>query len=103
MHEAFPIGQWVSQFINFVLAHDNGTLESLGRVIAGFTELIEDGLVALPAWLVAAAISVVGLWRLGWKFALFCAASLFIIIATGFWPATMSTLALIMSATVISL
>jgi len=26
MHEAIPIGQWVSQFINFVLAHDNGTL-----------------------------------------------------------------------------
>jgi glycine betaine/proline transport system permease protein len=103
MHEAIPLGQWVSQFINFVLAHDNGTLESLGRVIAGFTEMIEDALLALPDWTVAAAIWVIGLWRVGWKFSLFCAASLFIIIITGFWPATMSTLALIISATVISL
>ena len=103
MHEAIPIGQWVSQFINFVLAHDNGTLEGFGRVIAGFTELIEDALMALPDWIVAAAISAIGLWRVGWKFGLFCAASFFIIIVTGFWPATMSTLALIISATVISL
>ena len=103
MHEAIPIGQWVSQFINFVLAHDNGTLESLGRVIAGFTEMIEDALMALPDWAVATAISAIGLWRVGWKFGLFCAASFFIIIITGFWPATMSTLALITAATVISL
>jgi glycine betaine/proline transport system permease protein len=103
MHEAIPIGQWVSQFINFVLAHDNGTLESLGRVIAGFTEMIEDALMALPDWTVATAISAIGLWRVGWKFGLFCAASFFIIIITGFWPATMSTLALITAATVISL
>jgi glycine betaine/proline transport system permease protein len=103
MHEAIPIGQWVSQFINFVLAHDNGTLEGFGRVIAGFTEMIEDALMALPDWIVAAAISAIGLWRVGWKFGLFCAASFFIIIVTGFWPATMSTLALIISATVISL
>ena len=103
MHEAIPIGQWVSQFINFVLAHDDGTLEGLGRVIAGFTQIIEDALMALPDWAVAAAISAIGLWRVGWKFGLFCAASFFIIIATGFWPATMSTLALIAAATVISL
>ena len=103
MHEAIPIGQWVSQFINFVLAHDNGTLESLGRVIAGFTEMIEDALIWFPDWVVAAAISAIGLWRVGWKFGLFCAASFFIIIVTGFWPATMSTLALIIAATVISL
>ncbi len=103
MHEAIPIGQWVSQFINFVLAHDNGTLEGLGHVIAGFTEMIEDALMALPDWTVAAAISAIGLWRVGWKFGLFCAASFFIIIITGFWPATMSTLALIIAATVISL
>jgi glycine betaine/proline transport system permease protein len=103
MHEAIPLGQWVSQFINFVLAHDNGTLESLGGVIAGFTEAIENGLLALPNWVVAGGISALGLWRVGWKFGLFCAASFLVIIATGFWPATMSTLALIMASTVISL
>jgi glycine betaine/proline transport system permease protein len=103
MHDALPIGQWVSNFISFVLAHDDGTLEGLGRLISGFTEAIEAALVALPDWAVAAAVTLLGLWRVGWKFGVFCAASFFIIIATGFWPATMSTLALIIAATVISL
>jgi glycine betaine/proline transport system permease protein len=103
MHEGLPIGEWVSAFINYVLAHDNGTLEGFGHVIADFTEAIEAGLVALPNWAVAGAVSLIGLWRLSWKFGLFCAASFFVIINTGFWPATMSTLALIIAATVISL
>ena len=103
MHDALPLGQWVSQFLNFVLAHDNGTLENLGKVIGAFTEAIEAVLVALPDWAVAGAISAIGLWRVGWKFGLFCAASFFVIIATGFWPATMSTLALITASAVISL
>ncbi len=103
MHEALPIGEWVSAFVNYVVAHDNGTLENLGHVISDFTEAIEAGLVALPDWSVAGAFSLIGLWRVSWKFGLFCVASFFVIIATGFWPATMSTLALIMAATVISL
>ncbi len=104
MHEAFPIGEWVSQFISYVLAHDNGTLENLGKVIADFTQLIEDALLALPAWVVAALITALGWWRVSWKFGLFCAASFFVIIEiVDLWPATMSTLALIIAATVISL
>jgi len=60
MHDALPLGQWVSQFLNFVLAHDNGTLENLGKVIGAFTEAIEAVLVALPDWAVAGAISAIG-------------------------------------------
>jgi glycine betaine/proline transport system permease protein len=103
MHDALPIGQWVSQFLNFLLAHDNGTLENFGHLISDFTDAIEAALIALPNWAVAGTISMLGWWRLSWKFGLFCAASFFIIIATGFWPQTMSTLALIAAATVISL
>jgi glycine betaine/proline transport system permease protein len=104
MHEAFPIGEWVSQFVNFLLAHDNGTFENLGKVIADFTQLIEDLLLALPAWAVAGLITVLGWWRVGWKFGLFCALSFVVIIyIVELWPATMSTLALIIAATVISL
>src|SRR6266404_3242419 len=68
MHDALPLGQWVSQFLNFVLAHDNGTLENLGKVIGAFAEAIEAVLVALPDWAVAGAISAIGLWRVGWAF-----------------------------------
>jgi glycine betaine/proline transport system permease protein len=39
----------------------------------------------------------------GWQFALFCLACCWVIFETGFWPQTMVTLALIFSATFISL
>jgi glycine betaine/proline transport system permease protein len=44
-----------------------------------------------------------GFWRVGWKFALFCLACCYVIDATGFWPQTMVTLALIIASTGISL
>src|SRR5437879_13474273 len=103
MHDALPLGQWVSQFLNFVLAHDNGTLENLGKVIGAFTEAIEAVLVALPDWAVAGAISAIGLWRVGWQFGLFCAASFFVLIANGFCPALMRTLGVTTRSAVLSL
>jgi glycine betaine/proline transport system permease protein len=45
----------------------------------------------------------IGIWRLGWKFATFALAAFGLIYATGFWPQTVSTLALTLSATLISL
>src|SRR5437660_10119551 len=94
MHDALPLGQWVSQFLNFVLAHDNGTLENLGKVIGAFAEAIEAVLVALPDWAVAGAVSASGLWRVAWKLGLCCAASFCVVSATVVAPAAMVTLAL---------
>jgi glycine betaine/proline transport system permease protein len=52
---------------------------------------------------IAGLLVALGFWRVGWKFALFCLACCYVINATGFWPQTMVTLALIIASTVISL
>ena len=103
MSEFFPLGTWVDQGVKFVIDTDGGTLERLGSGIGTLTEAIELGLQALPVWVMAGLLVGLGLWRVGWKFALFCAACCWVIEGTGFWPQTMVTLALIISATVISL
>ena len=54
-------------------------------------------------WLLAAIFIGIGFWRLGWKFALFCAASFLLIANMSFANQTVVTLALIFSATLISL
>ncbi len=54
-------------------------------------------------WLMMALFIGIGLWRVGWRFALFTAASLFVIFATGFWDQTVITLGLTLSSTIISL
>lgn len=103
MREFLPIGEWAEKTVNFILENDHGVLAGLGDIVGYSTELIEQLLHLIPDWLLALALVVLGFWRLGWKFALVSAASLTIIIGTGFWPATMVTLALIISATLISL
>lgn len=103
MSEALPLGEWVDQAVKFVVDNDGGTLERLGSGIDVLTEGIELGLQAVPMPVVAALLVGVGFWRVGWKFALFCLACCYVIDATGFWPQTMVTLALIIAATVISL
>jgi glycine betaine/proline transport system permease protein len=103
MNDFLPLGEWVDQAVTYVIDNDGGTLEKLGSGIGVMTESIELLLQALPVWVVAAMFVLTGFWRVNWKFALFCLACCVVIAGTGFWPQTMVTLALIVSATAISL
>ena len=103
MSEALPLGEWVDRGVKYVIDNDGGTLERLGSGIGTLTEALELGLQAVPMSVVTALLVGLGFWRIGWKFALFCLACCYVIDATGFWPQTMVTLALIIAATVISL
>ena len=103
MSETLPLGEWVDRGVKFVVDNDGGTLERLGSGIGTLTEALELGLQAIPMGLLTALLVALGFWRVGWKFALFCLACCFVIDATGFWPQTMVTLALIIAATFISL
>jgi glycine betaine/proline transport system permease protein len=103
MSETLPLGEWVDRGVKYVIDNDGGTLERLGSGIGTLTEALEIGLQAIPMPVVTALLVGLGFWRVGWKFALFCLACCYVIDATGFWPQTMVTLALIIAATVISL
>lgn len=103
MRDFLPIGEWAEKTINFILENDHGVLGALGDVVGDMTALTEQLLQLVPDWLLAGAFVALGFWRLGWKFALIAAAAFVVIIGTGFWPATMVTLALIIASTLISL
>ena len=103
MHDFIPIGAWANAGINFLLDHDHGTFEAVGKVVSGLTDAIQHGLLAIPSWGVLAVLLVFSFWRLGWRFAAFCAAAWLVIVGTGFWHSTMVTLALVIASTVISL
>jgi glycine betaine/proline transport system permease protein len=98
-----PLGKWVAAGLDWLEHNDYGMLDRIGRVINYSTGLIENGLMFIPFWLLALVFIGVGYWRLGWKFALFCAASMLLIANMGFAEQTVVTLALISSATLISL
>lgn len=98
-----PIGKWVNEGINSLLENNSKIFDAIGSGIHAIATLVEHGLQALPAWLLIGLFVAVGFYRLGWKFALFTAASLCFIAAIGFWDHTVVTLALITTATIISL
>lgn len=103
MSELIPLGSWVNQSVHYLLDHDAKTFDAIGRAIEGLAALVEHGLQAVPMWLMMACFIGVGLWRVGWRFAFFTAASLFLIFATGFWDQTVVTLGLTLSSTIVSL
>ena len=103
MSEIIPLGHWVDQGVHYLLDHDASTFDSIGKAIESFAALIEHGLQAIPMWLLMAFFIGIGLWRVGWRFALFATLSLLLIYATGFWDQTVITLGLTFSSTLISL
>lgn len=103
MDDFLPLGEWVDAAVKLLIENDGGSLARLGASVEGLTESVESLLLAAPVWLMAAVFVLTGLWRVGWKFALFCVACCAVIVGTGFWPQTMVTLALITAATLISL
>jgi glycine betaine/proline transport system permease protein len=102
-HDMLPLGQWVNAGVKVLLDNGASFFDSIGVVVEGFAQSIEQGLLAIPFWLVIAIATYVGFKRLGWSFGLFVALALMLIVVTGFWPQTMVTLALTLSATLISL
>ena len=101
--DMLPLGKWVNSGVKYLLDHSAAAFDSVGAVVEAFAQAIENGLLAIPPWLVMGVAVGVGLWRLGWKFATFVALALLLIALTGFWPQTMVTLGLTLSATIISL
>lgn len=103
MNTRIPLGEWVDAGVKWFQANNGGVVEYVGWLIETFTVAIEQALGAIPWWALVGAFVALGYWRKGWQFALFTAAAFALIVSTGFWDQTVVTLALITSATVISL
>lgn len=97
------LGSWVNDVVQHLLDNYSDGFDSIGAVVNGFSEGIEWLLMLPPAWLLIAIFIGLGMWRIGYKFAIFTAISFVLIVLTGFWEQTVVTLGLTFSATLISL
>jgi glycine betaine/proline transport system permease protein len=85
------------------MEHNGGLFDSAGSVIEQLSIAVEKLLQLLPAWLMMALVAALAWRRLSWRFAMFSALALLLIAVLGYWPPTMVTLGLTLSATLISL
>lgn len=98
-----PLGQWINAAVDYLVEHNGSVFDDIGRVIEVAGGAVEAALQALPAWLVILLATVLAWRRVSPRFAALAALSLLLIAVLGYWQLTMATLALTLSATVISL
>lgn len=97
------LGNWINAAVAFLVERNAGVFDAIGRVLERFTAGVEDALVAVPAWALIALVGVIAWRRVSWRFALLALGAQALIGALGYWPQTMATLALTLSATLVSL
>lgn len=102
MNSSF-IGKFAEDAVNFLFNHFRGGFDAFSAALGAIVKLLEDGLAAVPFTAMLVLLVALALWRRGIAFAIFVGIALMAIQYMGLWPQTVSTLALVMAATIFSL
>src|SRR5690606_25650865 len=97
------IGDWVSAAVDYMVVDFGPIFDAIYGVVGLIAYTIEGGLLGLPASLLASILFALCLWRVGWRFALFTAVALTLIMGMNLWNQSVSTLALVLSASFVAL
>jgi glycine betaine/proline transport system permease protein len=96
-------GQFAESAVNFLFSHFRGGFDAFSAALGAVIKLLEDGLAAVPFIAMLVILMALALWRRGVFFSAFVGAALLAIHYMGLWAQTVSTLALVIAATVFSL
>jgi len=99
----FKLGTYIEKFVNWLMLNFGNIFESISDGILWFMLQIEAFLRWLPWWLIVALVFV-----LGWRFHKLASGIVFAVLITlvgvfGLWGMMMSTLAIVITAVIISL
>jgi len=98
--QVIPLDAWVSQIVDWLVNNYRDFFQTIKWPVEQTLIGFDQGLNALPPWLVILAFAFVA-WRFsGVWLALFTAASLVFIGLLGLWEDTMTTLAMVVSAVI---
>jgi glycine betaine/proline transport system permease protein len=98
-----PIGDWVEDLVGWVQDNLTPLLDGIAAVIGFLADSFEDGLMALPAWLLGLFIVALAFWRVSWKFAVFAVVAIGVILGMELWDPTVQTLSLVLAASTVAL
>ena len=99
----FDLGGWIEALVDFLLANFTPLFDAISYAIGVVAISFESALLFLPAWLLSLVLIGIGGWRVGWKFALFTAAAMLVVVGMDLWQETISTLALVISASLVAI
>ena len=98
-----PLGEWIERGTDWLDASFGPLFDGIKSVIGGLVGFFEWVLLSGPAWLWMVLFAALA-WRLGrWKFVVFTLLGLGLILNLGYWDPTMKTLAMVVTAALISM
>ena len=98
-----PIAAWVEWVVDWILDNLQPLLDAISAAIGAVSTTLEDFLLWLNPFVLAGALVLIGLWRVNWKFAVFVAISMLLIMGMNLWEETISTMALVVAAAFVAL
>jgi glycine betaine/proline transport system permease protein len=102
-HEYLALGSWINAAVQYLTDHNGALFDAIGHVLERFAAGVEALLQGVPAWLVIPLVTLAAWRRVSWRFAPLALGAQLLVLALGYWQQTMATLALTLSATVVSL
>ena len=98
-----PLDDWTESAVDWVTETFGWFFDILGAVIQAIVGVLEFAFTAPPALVTIAVLAAISFLLANWRVALFTALGLVFTISLDLWDETMLTLALILSATFVSL
>lgn len=98
-----PLGDWFAWLVDWLSTTFRSQFDAVRRAILWLVDKIEDGLTLSPFLLTALVLAALAWFLSGRGVAIFSLVGALVIYNIGLWPATVVTLALIITATLIAL
>lgn len=98
-----PLGDWVSNFVDYLVANFSGPLNAFSEFIAFLIENFEGGLAALPPVVFIIILALIALKLRGKELAAFVVLGLGLVANLGLWSELVVTLASILTSVLVAL
>ncbi|MFO7859413.1 MAG: proline/glycine betaine ABC transporter permease [Ectothiorhodospiraceae bacterium] len=98
-----PVGKWVEGGVDWIRDNAASGLDGFAKIVGFFTNNFEDFLLWIPAELFIIVVAFFAFWRVSWAFGTFSLIALLLVGLMDLWDPTMSTLALVLAASLVAL
>ena len=98
-----PVAETVEAAVHWLLTHGQGVFTAIAWLIGHVYNVFEASLRILPASALIAALAGIATWRASWRLGATVSIALASVVAMNLWSELVSTLALVCTATVLSL
>jgi ABC-type proline/glycine betaine transport system permease subunit len=98
-----PLGKWVESLEHWLEVHAGPVFEVIKIAIGGTVTALEQSFLLVPAILLILIVTLLAYFIGNWKIAVFALIGLCLVLNLGYWDHTMQTLALVLTASIISI